>query len=136
MNKRMKVTIFATCALLICLNATSVFAVNVFSTAWVDLGVTNWVTGGSQVLNNLGLSGTVASGANSIGLNTQTLRGEMWTKGCCFDVQRSFTEVAPKASANMPAWGNPNQETGTFYAKGRAQFGNHVGFSQVSQAGH
>lgn len=136
MNLKMKVTAFAICTLLMFLMVPSVLAATVYSTAYVDYGSTSWITGGTQTLNTNGLGGTVYSNSNSTGTIDQKLRGEMWTKGCCINMQRSFAEVSPKANASMPAWGNPSQETGTFYAKARAKYGNHEGYSRVSQVGH
>lgn len=136
MNKRIKITIFAICTLLMSMIVPTVLAATVYSTAYVDYGSTSWATGVSQTLNTNGLGGTVYSYTNSTGTADQKLRGEMWTQGCCISMQRSSAEVAPKTSTSMPGWGNPNQETGTFYAKGRAQYGNHEGYSRVSQIGH
>jgi hypothetical protein len=131
MNKRIKVTIFAACALLMCLMATSAFAVN--ATSYVDYGSSSWDTSGSQtLLDTDSLSGQVVSQATSTGTATQVLRGEMWTKGAVFSVQRSFKEVAPKATDNLPGWSNPSSEKGTFFSKAHAQNGNHNGYCRVS----
>ena len=134
MNKRMRVTVFATCVLLMCLLATSALATTIQSTAYVDYGVTSWVRAGSQPLNTHGLYGTVYSYDSSTG--TAKLRGEMWSAGVIFAILRGYKEVAPKDSDSLPVWSNPNHETGTFFARARASGGNHDGYCRVYQDFH
>lgn len=135
MNKRMKMTVSAACALLMCLITVSAIALIVHSTANVDYGSTTWSTAGTQDLFDNSLYGCVHCTFGR-GTASQTLRGEMWTKGVIFAIRRDYAEVVPNGSDLSLGWSNPDQETGEFYARARALYGNHEGYARVSQSGH
>jgi hypothetical protein len=134
MNKRMRITVFAICAMLMCLTVTTALAATISSTATVDYGVTSWRQGPERSLNSNSLSGTVKS-TNGTGLNDQKLEGKMWSKGSVFAVCRDSASVSPNGSASL-YWSNNDDLTGTFFSEARAQNGNHDGTCKVSQSGH
>lgn len=134
MKFRLKITVLAVIILLIGLVSTPLLASTVYSTATVNYGSTSWVTGGSQSLYDTAIYGTVRS-TYATGTADQRLLGEMWTKGVIFSVKRDFMYVNPNGSGSL-YWSNPNGETGSFFSKGYAQYGNHDGFCQVYQSGH
>jgi hypothetical protein len=134
MNKKIRITVCAICALLMCLTVTTALAGTVYATATVDYGSTSTSTSGSQILNENVLKGTIKS-TYATGTNDQDLYGEMWTKGSVWKVKRDTGHVNPYGSTTL-YWGNPSSETGTFFAKAYASSGNHDGYCKVSQSGH
>ncbi|MDW7659526.1 MAG: hypothetical protein SCM11_20350 [Bacillota bacterium] len=133
MNKRMKVTVFAVCALLMCLMASTVMALMIKSTAYIDYGSSSFVYGGVQDLNTNALYGTVTS---TYATGEAVMHGYMWTAGFFFQVLRDYDSVAPGGDAKSLHWSNPSKETGDFFAEAVAPSGNHEGTCQIRQYGH
>lgn len=131
MNKKRSITIAATCVLLGSMIIPSAMAAARTSTANVGLNTTSSVSGTAKTLANVGIYGSVTSSSSSTG--TAMMTGDMMTKGNVFHVSRGTKSVSPKQSLNFSKWGNPNAETGTFYAKAVAPSGNHKGNCIVNQ---
>lgn len=129
MNKRIKITVCAICALLMCLTVTTALAAT--SKATVDSGVTTWRQGAHRSLSASALNGTVKS-TNATGPDRQTLIGKMWTQGNVFALERDHADVKPNGHSTL-YWPNNGNETGTFFAEACAQYGNHEGYCSVWQ---
>lgn len=135
MKKRIRITAFAICALLMLLTTTTAFAATIRSTATIDYGSSSKILGSKQALNANALNGTVYSSSASTGTTDQKLKGDMVTQGVIWMHTRDTKSVAPRTSASL-YWANPNNETGSFWAEARAVWGNHEGYCRVTQAGH
>lgn len=105
------------------------FAVEVTSTATVDFGSKDPVNGGARMLYALPLSGKVCANKPITG----SLTGEIWTKGAMISRLRTSASANANASPFIMFWDNPNQESGTFWARCYAPEGNQAGYCSVWQ---
>jgi hypothetical protein len=136
MSKKMKVTIFAACALLMCLVTTSALAAYNHSQVSIyhnDTGLASLTQDNIGAdLNTNSLSGYVES---TYAFGTWNLEGNLYTKGSVFSVRRDSTQVAPYGYGTL-YWANSGSETGKYFVSARASGGNHDGSCSVSQSGH
>lgn len=130
MNKRMKVTIFATCALLMCLIASSALAYGGTSTASVPLNTSGRVYGSYYTLGPVSVDGEVKSN----GALWSTVTGYMFTKGLIFSVNRDQATCTAGGTTTLRLyWANSLQETGTFRAEAVCSSKQATGYCFVSQ---
>lgn len=130
MKKRMKITVFATCALLMCLMVTTALAATVYSRAYIYQPSTSYVKGCTQALTSVKLSGKIVSDVTSTG--DRSMYGNICTQGAIWIIIRDYDYVSPGYSCTL-GWSNPNHETGTFWAEAQASYGNHDGRGEASQ---
>ncbi|MEA4831214.1 hypothetical protein SDC9_162581 [bioreactor metagenome] len=132
MKKKLKlrITVFATCILLMFLMVTSALATIYQSTAQVSIGYAAKAVGSKQSLSTDQLRGIVVSYSTSTG--SDPLYGAMCTRGDIWIHTRDSANVSPGCSVYL-LWDNPNRLTGTFWAEATATGGNHNGYCTAYQ---
>ncbi|MEA4831216.1 MAG: hypothetical protein VB118_01200 [Oscillospiraceae bacterium] len=132
MKKKLKIriTVFATCALLMFLMVTSALALTVESPASVRIGSTSKVVGPIQTLTKASLTGHVVSYSTSTG--SRSMYGAMVTRGSVWIYTRDSASVSPGCAVYDLAWDNGSY-TGTFWAEAIAENGNHNGDCTIYQ---
>lgn len=127
MNKRMKVTVFAACALLMCLMATVAFADYRESKATISEGSKN-VEGADKYLHPVTLYGKVSSTSGS---GTEKLTGSMWTYYYLGPFNRGSASVDVGKTSSTFTWAS--DVLGYFYSKAVAPGANHNGYCKAWQ---
>lgn len=130
MQKSIKkaITVFALCALLVSMAIPTAFAGYATSTATVNFGSTDMVTGGDRTLYGTSVSGSVKS--TTSGTSTY-VTGYLYTKGSLFSHARDSANASNYGSKSL-YWANSDAENGTFWAACQAT-GDHSGYCKVTQ---
>lgn len=109
MDKKKRITVLATCMMLLCLTISVALAATASTSIYSNQSGT--VKSSKKALSSGSISGNVSSSSTST--SNAKMTGYLYTHGSVFEVQRASKSISAGGYDTF-SWNNPNGETGQF----------------------